>query len=123
MPRPTKYTPELVAKIIGYLEDGNTRDCAAGSAGVHVSTFCDYLNAYPEFAEECKKAEDRAESTYVGIVRKAADETWQAAAWWLERRRHRNYARQEGPSAFDRWFDGLPEDVKMQLTKNKVEGK
>jgi CTP-dependent riboflavin kinase len=40
-------------------------------------------------------AEAQAEATYSRIVAEASTESWQAAAWWLERRKHEDYARRD----------------------------
>lgn len=57
-------TPERVAKICKAIENGETNETAAKIGGIHVSTFCDWMNKYPEFSEAVKRA-------------KAAFEDWQ----------------------------------------------
>jgi hypothetical protein len=48
------------------------------------------------FRDAVEKAEADAEVRYSAQVAKAAtDGTWQAAAWWLERRRHTDYGRKD----------------------------
>jgi hypothetical protein len=48
------------------------------------------------FSDAIKKAESEAEVRMVAHVLKAAtDGTWQAAAWWLERRRPTDYGRRD----------------------------
>jgi hypothetical protein len=46
----------------------------------------------PEFSEAIKKAETDCKSRNIGIIQSAAIRTWQAAAWFLERRYHDEYA-------------------------------
>ncbi len=42
-----------------------------------------------------EEAERDAEATYTAAVLKAIPTNWQAAAWWLERRKHEDYARRD----------------------------
>lgn len=45
----------------------------------------------PEFSEAIKKAETRCKQTYIGVIKKASEKTWTAAAWWLERKYHEEF--------------------------------
>ncbi len=84
--RPTKYGEETTTRITQALRAGNTRRAACGYAGISEDTFANWLADKSEFAEAVKKAESDAEVRNVAIIQKAADTTWQAAAWWLERK-------------------------------------
>ena len=44
------------------------------------------------FRASVERAEGEAEATFTVIVAEAAVKSWQAAAWWLERRKHSDYA-------------------------------
>jgi transposase-like protein len=76
------------------LEYGATRQAAAGAAGVTATTFYRWLDDV-SFRDEVEKAEHRAEYAYTQAVANAVPKNWQAAAWWLERRRYRDYARHD----------------------------
>lgn len=94
--RPTKRTPDVKGKILKALRDGNTRTAAAGAGGINQDTFFSWLREFPEFSESVKKAEAEAEAAHVAVVKKAGkDGTWQASAWWLERRRHEAWGRKD----------------------------
>lgn len=96
MARPTKYNPERVQRIIETLRAGNTRRAAAWTGGIEVETFLQWLRRYPEFSAAVKQAESDAELEMVSRVRLASNDTWQAAAWWLERKMKADWsARQE----------------------------
>lgn len=82
----TKYTEERTTRIIQALRAGNTRKAACHYAAVSVDAFAAWLKRYPEFAEAVAKAEADAEIRNVAIIQRAAEGTWQAAAWWLERK-------------------------------------
>ena len=97
--RPTKLTPEIQHRVVQALGSGNTRTASAAFARIGLSTFERWLTdprpKYQEFRAAVEKAEADAEVRNVAIIQKAAPETWQAAAWWLERRRPQDWARTE----------------------------
>ena len=50
--------------------------------------------AFAQFAKAIKEAEAEAEVQYVKVIKNAAASgNWQAAAWWLERRKAADYRR------------------------------
>ena len=50
---------------------------------------------YLEFLEAVKKAEASAEIRTVALIETAANQAWQAAAWWLERKHNDRWGRKE----------------------------
>ena len=58
------YSQERVRLICDAIERGETNAKAAEIGGIHISTFCEWQNTKPEFAESVKRA-------------KAAFEDWQ----------------------------------------------
>ena len=89
----TKQTPERIAAIIQALEAGMTRRAAAAHAGIHHSQFYRWLDADATLRDDIEKAESKAESRFLLRIAEAATKgTWQAAAWWLERRHPKDYA-------------------------------
>ncbi len=93
--RPSKFTPERAQAVLLALEGGCTRHAAAGAADVHYSTLVRWIGEHAEFRAEVEKAEDRAEARFTAAVLQAVPDNWQAAAWWLERRKHQDYARRD----------------------------
>ena len=117
MPRKPKETPARVTAIITMLEDGHTRRASCWANGISEDTFARWLSK-AEFAESVQKAEARAEQAAAAIVLESArgyattrtktsvdaegntrtetleatERHWQAAAWWLERRRPEEYS-------------------------------
>lgn len=81
-----KYTPELVEQLIKYIEAGNYNKTACEAVGLGESTFYEWMKEKPEFAESIKKAEAKAITRNLIIIQTAAQKSWQAAAWFLERR-------------------------------------
>lgn len=47
------------------------------------------------FRDEVEKAELAAEAAYTTAVAQAVPKSWQAAAWWLERRKYQDYGRRD----------------------------
>lgn len=96
--RRSKLTPEVQKIILETLRIGATFEAAAGRAGVSVSAINEWRRrghggdrrksskAMAAFAIAVDRALAEAETSLVGIVRKAANTQWQAGAWLLERR-------------------------------------
>ncbi len=78
--RPTKLDDLTGKRVCDAIATGNTRRCAATAAG--------------------EKADAEAEARQVTVIVDAAQAgAWQAAAWWLERRRSDRWARRETTGA------------------------
>jgi len=86
MGRPSKRTPEIEKIILNSLSVGNTRLDSALAVGVSYNTFLEWTKRFPEFRESVERAEAQARQRFVGQIAVAAQTTWQAAAWYLERR-------------------------------------
>ncbi len=98
--RPTLLTPELQASIVERIKRGNYPSVAAGACGIGRTTFKIWMSRgrsgeepYGAFRTAVKDAADVAETEMVDIIKQAAADSWQAAAWWLERTRHKRFAR------------------------------
>lgn len=92
--RNSKVTDRRVESALVALENGCTREAAAGAAGVTRSTFYRWLDDVT-FRDAVEKAESLAEAKFTAAVAVAVPKNWQAAAWWLERRRYQHYARRD----------------------------
>lgn len=55
------YNPDRVAKICKAIESGETNATAAKIGGISITTFCEWQNSKPEFAEAVKKAKSAFE--------------------------------------------------------------
>jgi len=82
--------PQRVEAVLLGLRKGLSRTVAAEAAGVSKDTLRNWAQRSPKFAAQLTQAEAQAQSVLVGIVLAAAAKmlpnTWQAAAWLLERR-------------------------------------
>ncbi len=93
---PTKRSPEREKAILAALQVGNTRRASVRAAEISEDTFARWMAADADFRGAVQKAEADAELRFLGQVAKAAaGRSWQAAAWWLERRQYADYARRE----------------------------
>ena len=106
MARPNMLTPERQERIVGALQAGNTRRASAKHGGIEEGTMLEWIRrgegrdhrrktaAFAQFAKAIKEAEAEAEVQYVNVIKDAAAAgNWQAAAWWLERRKAADYRR------------------------------
>jgi len=93
--RPTLLTDELQATLCTALADGLDRRNACESVGIGLRTFQLWLAkgrkgenpSCVALLAHVKKAEADAVAFHVGRIRLASQAgTWQASAWWLERR-------------------------------------
>jgi hypothetical protein len=109
--RPPKLTQELQDQIVQYIKVGAYIETAAAACGLNKSTFYDWLKRgaraqqkgewpeeeqkYVDFSNAIEKATADAELRDVGLIARAAQTTWQAAAWRLERKFPHRWGRYE----------------------------
>ena len=86
-----KYTEETVAEITKWLRGGNSQKDSAILSGITEETFYQWMKK-PEFSESIKKAEQECKARNIALVLKAGEKSWQASAWYLERRYHDEFA-------------------------------
>ena len=82
-----KYTKETVKKILDALADGQGRVNAAREGGINFDTFCTWMNKHADFSDRVKKAEEIGYKKTHDVCQRRIieDQSWQSAAWWLER--------------------------------------
>lgn len=96
--RPTKLTPQVEARILKVVVEGNYAETAAEAAGIDRATFLrwmqrgrDGLEPYAAFAAKVTRARAEAETKLVRVIRQSGGA--QGAQWLLERTRRRFAAR------------------------------
>jgi transposase len=116
MARPSKYTPEVVERIVKAVGLGATYELAALAGGVSYETFRQWRDAKPAFLAALKAAEGQAVTTWLEKIEAASAESWQAAAWKLERRYPHVFGRRvttiEGP-------DGGPVSLTVTVVRDR----
>lgn len=105
--RGPKLTEEVHDAIVRSIGLGNYATVAAGTAGIHTSTFYAWIqqgerdraagveSIYSAFSDAVKKAEDEAEAAAVTHVRAAMRDSWQAAMTYLERKHPKRWGRKD----------------------------
>jgi hypothetical protein len=88
----TLYCPEIVDEICANIVMGNSFKDACILSDISHDTFYTWIKKYPDFSDRVKKSESECKKRNIGIIQKAAINTWQAAAWYLERRYRDEYA-------------------------------
>ena len=101
MGRPTKISKAVTDRVIEAIKSGATYELAAQYAGISYSTFNNWMlkgeeghKDFLQFLQQVKEAEGKAAITWLQMIDTAAAESWQAAAWKLERRYPQSYGKQ-----------------------------
>ena len=80
----SKYTPEIVKEICGYIEDGLLQKDAQVLAGISKSTFHQWEKDHSDFSDALIAAKTRGKAHHIKKIKKA--DQWQSSAWYLERK-------------------------------------
>ena len=93
--RPTDLTPELKARILQVIRQGNYRSVACRHVGIPEARFSLWMKAgkedpdsvYGQFRKDVLEVEALAETEALGFIARAARAgDWKASAWWLARK-------------------------------------
>lgn len=107
MGRPSKLTKNVREHLVEAVEAGNYVETAVRACGIGTSTYYRWMETgeadaahdkstiYRELWEAVKKAEAEAEAKALKQIRSAASDSWQAAAWYLERKFPARWGRKE----------------------------
>lgn len=118
--RKPKLTKELIELLGTALQNGNYIETACDFAGINRATLYRWLqeseedDAKPllkELSDTVRKARAQAEMRNVLRIQKAADDSWQAAAWWLERSQPKKWSKQTNVELSG--VDGSPINVAL----------
>jgi hypothetical protein len=94
MARPTKYTPETVKAITDAIKLGLSNVDACAIAGISADTYTNWKDRYSAFSDAITKAHAEAKENRLKRILAAGMRvedgklkgSWQADAWFLERR-------------------------------------
>lgn len=135
--RPKLLDPDRQKNLIAAIRAGATHEAAAAHAGIGSTTFYRWMDRgrtederilngekplpeeapYREIWESVQKAQADAEIRNIAVIQNAASTgTWQAAAWWLERRMPSKYARRVEVA-------GTDQPVRLTVSTEDVEAK
>jgi hypothetical protein len=114
--RPSKFTAERAERIMQMIKSGAYGHVAARANGISTATFHAWqakgrdaekdpdtglcidpdLQQFADFSDDVKNAEAEAEVRNIALIQTAArGGTWQAAAWYLERRYSDRWGRKD----------------------------
>lgn len=127
-----KLTPEVQKIIVNALKNGLSNAAAASLACISEPTFYNWYNEgakkksgkMKDFHDAVDNAKSVAQANYENVIATAAnDGTWQAAAWWLERRRSHLYGKKEKIEADvnHKGLNGLADAIAMSKEKHRRE--
>lgn len=102
----SKYNAERHQTIVDAIRKGNSRSTSFRLAGLHPDTVYPWLRwarespgTHPEYDQllaDIEFAEAEVEAERVALINVAANTgTWQAAAWWLERRKPEEWGKRD----------------------------
>lgn len=94
----TKYSKEIIEEICKWLRAGNNITDACSLVGISRETYYEWQKVYPYASDATKKAEIECKARNIAIIQKAAQKTWQASAWYLERKYQNEFALKRDPS-------------------------
>lgn len=86
-----KYTKETVKEICDNLKLGLTIKDVCEYVGINPDTFFDWQKNKPDFSDRIKRAQMECKRRCISIIHRASINSWQASAWWLERRHADEY--------------------------------
>lgn len=98
--RPTKLTPAVQARICEAIEDGNYYQPSCARAGIHFTSFLNWMQRgqeeqegiYFDFFNAVTRAEAEAEAKMVSQWKEQIPEDWRAARDFLARRHPERWA-------------------------------
>lgn len=83
----------MQSALCRWLKKGCSFKDACAMEGISYETFRTWQSEKSAFSVAIKKAEAECKVARIQTVLKASDKSWQAAAWWLERRCPDEYGR------------------------------
>lgn len=102
--RETKLNKEMIAEISSYIELGFTIKDTCEAVGISKETFFEWKKQgkrdkesgiksdFSDFSDSIKKGKHSVKKLMLSKIVQAADENWNAAAWWLERNFPEDYS-------------------------------
>lgn len=125
--RKLKLTPELIDQVVTAIRLGNYAQTACELVGIGTTTYYRWLETaeksgspaiYREFRDALKQAEAEAEvRTVARIMRAAEDGTWQASAWYLERKHPEKWGKNDKIRQEVSGINGEPIEVAVDVKK------
>lgn len=90
--KPYKQTPETIKIILEAIADGLTQRDASRLAGISEDTLCLWKRNNSDLSEQMRQKEVEYKRKLLKTIEKAADKSWNAAAWLLERKYKKEFS-------------------------------
>lgn len=90
-----KATPLTIRVILEAIGDGLTQRDAAALAGISEDTLSLWKRKDSDFSEQIRQKEIECKRRHIQNIHRAAEKSWQASAWWLERKHRAEYGRDD----------------------------
>lgn len=91
--RKYKATQKTVGIILSAISDGLTQRDAATLAGISEDTLSLWKRD-SDFSEQIRQKEIECKLGHIRNIHRAAEKSWQASAWWLERKHREEFGRE-----------------------------
>lgn len=103
----SKLDNEMHKRLVACIERGLTYARASQACGIGYSTFKQWMargrketrGVYRDFASAVKKADAMGEAWHLDNIKKHAAKTWQASAWFLERKFPQRWSKRDWDNA------------------------
>lgn len=114
MARPTKYDDLVAERIAQGIKLGLTYDLAAAFGGITYETFRVWREKKPAFSALVERVEAEGAAVNMGRIQKEAQEgDWRAAAWIIEHRYGKQFAKTERQEITGK--DGEPFVLRLEV--------
>ena len=90
-----KFSDEKIEEICKYISFGNNITDACILSDISRETFYKWKKEIPEVEKAIEKAVVKNKHRNIALIQKAAEKSWQASAWFLERRYNEEYAKRD----------------------------
>lgn len=116
--RPTKRTPELEGQIAECLRLGMSYPQTCDACGISQTQFRNWRKHFRDFQDLIRRAEAEAVKLNLAVIQAAAasGKSWQAAAWFLERKHPEQWGKTETLSIEAR-KDAITEAIKINAAR------
>ncbi len=115
-----KATPKTIATILNAISQGLTQREASILAGISEDTLSLWKKQDSDFSEQMRQKEIECKLSHIQNIKKASEKSWQASAWWLERKYKEEFSiKNKFDVQMTENIDQLGETIKKILTPSK----
>lgn len=117
----TKATPRTIDIILEAISEGLTQREASILAGISEDTLSLWKRQDSDFSEQIRQKEIESKLYHIRNIRRASEKSWQASAWWLERKFKDEFSTKSNTDVKSTEnIDKLTETMQQLLTPSQV---